>query len=136
MDAVEKGVQKTLGAAKKIHGYTGVLRHLKYLRCAPGVSLVGVAAETVGTALHSFLIKQNAGRSQWVMWRCHSRDAASDLLNKSSAVVNRPTLRSSAATLASYSATTLAAASSAFKSPRSYRVGHSASVWVPSMLDS
>ena len=82
MDAVEKGVQKTLGAAKRILGYTGLLRHLKYLTYGPGVSLVGVAAETVGTALHPFLIEQNAGRSQWVMWRCHSRDSASDFVKQ------------------------------------------------------
>jgi hypothetical protein len=49
-----------------------------YLRYVPGVSLVGIAAETVGTALDPFLIEQDADRSQWMMWRCRSRDAASD----------------------------------------------------------
>ncbi|MEM5366451.1 P-loop NTPase fold protein [Paraburkholderia azotifigens] len=52
MDARRKKAKKSLEAAGKILGYAGLLRHLKYLKYVPGVSLVGVAADTVGTALH------------------------------------------------------------------------------------
>lgn len=52
MDAGKKGAKKSLEAAKTIVGYAGMLRHLKYLKYVPGVSLFGVAAETVGGALH------------------------------------------------------------------------------------
>ncbi|MEF2253367.1 P-loop NTPase fold protein [Ralstonia solanacearum] len=52
MDAGKKGAKKSVEAAKKIVGYAGMLRHLKYLKYVPGVSLFGVAAETVGDALH------------------------------------------------------------------------------------
>jgi predicted KAP-like P-loop ATPase len=52
MDAGKKRAKKSLEAAGKILGYAGLLRHLKYLKYVPGVSLVGVAADTVGNALH------------------------------------------------------------------------------------
>ncbi|WP_031364372.1 KAP family P-loop NTPase fold protein [Caballeronia sordidicola] len=52
MNAGKKRAKKSLDAAGKILGYAGLLRHLKYLKYVPGVSLVGVAADTVGTALH------------------------------------------------------------------------------------
>ncbi|MEM5345210.1 KAP family P-loop NTPase fold protein [Paraburkholderia azotifigens] len=52
MDGRKKRAKKSLEAAGKILGYAGLLRHLKYLKYVPGVSLVGVAADTVGTALH------------------------------------------------------------------------------------
>jgi len=52
MDSGKKKVKASLEAAGKILGYAGLLRHLKYLKYVPGVSLVGVAADTVGTALH------------------------------------------------------------------------------------
>jgi hypothetical protein len=32
--------------------------------------------------IEHILIEQNADRSQWVMWRCHSRDAASDFVKQ------------------------------------------------------
>lgn len=50
--AGKKHAKKSLEAAKTIVGYAGMLRHLKYLKYVPGVSLFGVAAETVGDALH------------------------------------------------------------------------------------
>ncbi|MEK6418273.1 MAG: P-loop NTPase fold protein [Burkholderia gladioli] len=52
LDSGKKKAKKSLEAAGKILGYAGLLRHLKYLKYVPGVSLVGVAADTVGTALH------------------------------------------------------------------------------------
>ncbi|WP_322024360.1 P-loop NTPase fold protein [Burkholderia sp. BCC1977] len=52
MNAGTKQAEKSLALASKVLGYAGLMRHLKYLKYVPGVSLVGVAAETVGTALH------------------------------------------------------------------------------------
>lgn len=52
LDSGKKKAKKSLEAAGKILGYAGLLRHLKYLKYVPGVSLVGVAADAVGTALH------------------------------------------------------------------------------------
>lgn len=52
LDSGTKKAKKSLEAAGKILGYAGLLRHLKYLKYVPGVSLVGVAADTVGNALH------------------------------------------------------------------------------------
>jgi hypothetical protein len=48
----KKKAKKSLEAAGKILGYAGLLRHLKYLKYVPGASLVGVAADVVGNALH------------------------------------------------------------------------------------
>ncbi|APA84095.1 KAP family NTPase [Paraburkholderia sprentiae WSM5005] len=51
-NAGAKQAEKSLAVASKILGYAGLMRHLKYLKYVPGVSLFGVAAETVGDALH------------------------------------------------------------------------------------
>lgn len=52
LNAGAKQAEKSLAVASKILGYAGLMRHLKYLKYVPGVSLFGVAAETVGDALH------------------------------------------------------------------------------------
>ncbi|MFM0654448.1 KAP family P-loop NTPase fold protein [Paraburkholderia sediminicola] len=52
LNAGEKQAEKSLVVASKILGYAGLMRYLKYLKYVPGVSLFGVAAETVGDALH------------------------------------------------------------------------------------
>ncbi|GAB1841441.1 KAP family P-loop NTPase fold protein [Achromobacter ruhlandii] len=49
--AEESPTEKTLRVSKRILGYVGLLRHLKYLKHVPGVSLVGISAEVVGKAL-------------------------------------------------------------------------------------
>ncbi|CAB3634822.1 KAP family P-loop NTPase fold protein [Achromobacter pestifer] len=49
--AEENPTEKTLTVSKRILGYVGLLRHLKYLKHVPGVSLVGISAEVVGKAL-------------------------------------------------------------------------------------
>ncbi|WP_414446777.1 P-loop NTPase fold protein [Burkholderia sp. 22PA0099] len=50
--AGKKKAKTALEVTGKILGYVGLLRHLKYLKYVPGISLAGVAAEAVGTALH------------------------------------------------------------------------------------
>ncbi|WP_321943298.1 KAP family P-loop NTPase fold protein [Paraburkholderia tropica] len=52
VSAEDEKAEKSLAVASKILGYAGLMRHLKYLKYVPGVSLFGVAAETVGDALH------------------------------------------------------------------------------------
>lgn len=47
----EAATGKALTVSKRILGYVGLLRHLKYLKHVPGVSLVGVSAEAIGNAM-------------------------------------------------------------------------------------